>query len=129
MRLRDTDTSRRCRPEARHKMIAPQVTSEQVQAARDRHALQQARAWGYRPAEPGSLAAAIERLRKAAKPNPSDVYRDRTDPCESRRRTDCTNDGSSSGFRPERAGLQEAISLGPLPSISMNWMNSSEATA
>ncbi len=68
---------------------SPRPTPEQVQVARDRYALEQARAWGYDPDHPGTLATAIERLRRAARPDPTDVYRDRTDPHDQRHRRDC----------------------------------------
>lgn len=66
----------------------PQLSQEDRQAAAEPYYLSQARAWGYRPEDPDSLRAAIERLRAADRPDPYARYRDRSDPNELLRRQD-----------------------------------------
>ena len=95
-------------------MTSSQPTPEQVQGARDRYALQQAQAWGFSPEDPDSLATAIERLRRAARPDPTDIYSERSDPYDQRRRRDCTNLASALEDIQRRQGLA-AVDSGGAP--------------
>ena len=64
----------------------PQPSPEELQQAQDHRALQQAVGWGYDFEVPGSLDDAIQRLWKAARPDPNGPYRDRVDPYEEQAR-------------------------------------------
>jgi len=67
------------------------LTAAELRERFDREALRRAVQWGFNPADPQSIDAAIDRLDVQLRPDPADQYRDRASAAVAQHRQDCAD--------------------------------------